>query len=92
MNGNAHKPDEFVPKLARNELFYFIARVCMIMSLPLIGFFGTRTINQADALQLTVIQQNVELRVLSAQVKDRLDTDVKQLSDHELRLRSLERK
>lgn len=84
--------DNAVPKLARNEMFYFIARVCMIVSLPLAGFLGTRMIAQADILQASVIQQNVDIRVLSATVKDKLDAHVNQLADHELRLRTLERK
>lgn len=83
--------DNAVPKIARNEMFYFIARICMMASLPLAGFLGARLINQADALQSSVTDQNVQIRVLSATVKDKLDANVSQLSDHELRLRSLER-
>lgn len=85
-------PDNLVPKAARNELFYFIARVCMMASLPLLGFYGNRIITQADALQASVVSQNVDIRVLSATVKDKLDANVSQLSDHELRLRSLEKR
>ena len=83
--------DHAVPKIARNEMFYFIARVCMMASLPLGGWFGSRIITQADALQAAVIQQNIDIRVLSATVKDKLDAHVNQLTDHELRLRALER-
>lgn len=82
------KPDEFVPRIARNELFYFVARVCMIVSLPLVGFFGSRIISQADALQAIVAQQNIDLKVLSF----KLDADIGKLSDHELRLRALEQR
>lgn len=80
-----------VPKIARNEMFYFIARVCMIISIPLAGFLGGRIITLTDNLQTSLIQQNVDIRVLAATVKDKLDANVTQLSDHELRLRSLER-
>jgi hypothetical protein len=38
--------DDVVPKIARNELFYFIARVCMIaaslIGVPFAGFIGAR--------------------------------------------------
>lgn len=86
-----HHLDQAVPKLARNELFYFIARVCMMASIPIMGFFGSRIITQADALQLTVQQQSVDIKVLSAIVNQKLDTIVSQSSDHEIRLRQLER-
>lgn len=82
--------DDAVPSLARNELFYFIARVCMILSIPLGSFFGARMIAQADALQAAQNEQNINIKVLSATVKDRLDANVTQLTDHELRLRTLE--
>ena len=88
---NYAEVDKNVPKIARNEMFYFIARVCMMASLPLGGFFGARLISQADAMQAALAQQNIELRVLSATVNDRLSGNVAQLSDHELRLRQLER-
>jgi hypothetical protein len=84
--------DETVPKIARNELFYFIARVCMIASLPVAGFFGARIISQADALQTTVSQQNIDIKVLSATVNSKLDANLSQLTDHELRLRAIERR
>lgn len=93
---NARDLETAVPQIARNEMFYFIARICMIcgtvIGVPMAGFLMTRIINQADALQMSVAQQNVDIRVLSATVKDRLDNNVRQLSDHELRLRSLERR
>lgn len=90
-------PDDLihVPKIARNELFYFIARLCMILAsvigAPAAGFMLTRIINQADVLQATVLEQTITIKVLSATVKDKLDSSVAQLSDHELRIRSLER-
>jgi hypothetical protein len=89
------KAEDYVPKIARNEMFYFIARAstlaATLIGLPLAGFMLSRVVSQADALQLSVTQQNVEIRVLSATLKSQLDNDVKQLTDHELRLRALER-
>jgi hypothetical protein len=79
--------DKAVPKIARNEMFYFIARVCMIASLPLISFFGSRIVSQADALQTSVTQQNIDLRILTLKI----DGNINQISDHELRLRQIER-
>jgi len=86
-----HDVDSFVPSLARNELFYFIARICMIAGLPIAGFVGTRLISQADALQNAVAEQNISIKVLSATVNGKLDANLTQLTDHELRLRTLER-
>lgn len=89
------KPEDYVPKIARNELFYFVARASTLIAtgigLPVAAFLLSRVISQADALQSSVTQQNVEIRVLSATVRDRLDNDLKSIGDHELRLRSLER-
>lgn len=90
------KPEDYVPKIARNELFYFVARASTLIAtgigLPVAGFMLSRVISQADALTATVTQQNVEIRVLTATVNSRLDNDTKSLSDHELRLRQLERR
>ncbi len=83
--------DSFVPTLARNELFYFIARVCMIAGLPIAGFVGARIITQVDTLQSALTEQNIAIKVMSATVNSKLDTNVSQLTDHELRLRTLER-
>lgn len=94
--GEDIKPDDYVPKLARNELFYFIARastlVATFIGLPLAGWMLSRAVSQADILNSQVTQQNIEIRVLSATIRDRFDNDLKQLSDHELRIRALERK
>lgn len=87
--------DDIVPKIARTEVFYFFARVCMIMAsllgAPLAIVMLNRVVSQSDAMQATLIQQNVDLRVLSSRVDDRLNADLSKLSDHELRIRSLER-
>lgn len=89
------RPEDYVPKIARNELFYFVARastlIATLIGLPIAGFMLSRVITQADALNATVVQQNVDIKVLSSQVNDRLASDLRQLSDHELRLRALER-
>jgi hypothetical protein len=82
-----HEIDKAVPKIARNEMFYFIARLCMMATIPLVAFFGTRIISQADALQTSVSEQNIAIKILSY----KLDGNVSQLSDHELRLRQIER-
>lgn len=90
------KPEDYVPKIARNELFYFVARastlIATLIGLPVAGWMLSRVITQADALAATVTQQNVEIRVLTATVNSRLDSDTKSITDHELRLRQLERR
>lgn len=92
---SAQKPEDYVPKIARNELFYFVARASTLIAsgigLPIAGWMLTRVITQADALNASQIQQNIELKVLSSRIEDRLSSDLRQLSDHELRLRAVER-
>lgn len=89
-------PDKLVPKAVRNEIFYFIARFSMIVAnlvgLPIAGWLLIRIVTQADNLQATVLEQTVTLRVLNSTVKDKLEANVQQLSDHELRIRALERR
>lgn len=90
-----NKPDDLVPSIARNELFYFFARVCMIIATlfgaPIMLWLLGRVVTQNDALAQTVIQQNVDIKLLSSRVDERLTSDLRQLTDHELRLRTLER-
>lgn len=85
-----------VPRIVKNETFYFFARVCMIaaslVGLPVAGYLLTRVIGQADAITLQLSEQNVSVKVLSATVNDRLSNNFQTLSDHELRLRALEKK
>jgi uncharacterized membrane protein len=83
--------DKYVPKVARNELFYFIARMAIIVAVPLGGFFGMRLLALADALQVSVAQQNTDIRVLTTTVELQHHETITQLSDHELRLRAIER-
>lgn len=89
------RPDEYVPKIARNEIFYFVARmstlVATFIGLPIAGWMLSRAVQTSDVLTAQVAQQNVQLSVLSATIKDRLDGDLRQLTDHELRIRQLER-
>lgn len=83
--------ESYVPKIVRNEFFYFIARLCMILSLPIGGYVATRAIAQADEIKSQLQVQSIQLQILSATVKQQLDSDTKTLSDHELRIRGLER-
>lgn len=77
-----------VPRVVKNETFYLFARVCMIVCLPVLGFMIQRVITQADAITLQVQQQNTTLQLLTASMQERFSS----LSDHESRLRRLERK
>jgi hypothetical protein len=88
------KTEDLVPKIARNEMFYFIARVCMIVAstlgAPIALWLGSRLVTQADATQAAIIQQNLQLQLLTSTVKDKFESATLQLSDHELRLRTIE--
>lgn len=78
--------DDKVPRIIRNEAFYAFARLCMVCSLPLIGFFGTRLVSAADEIRDQVAKQNLALQLLAVEVKYRFTS----VEDHEQRLRKLE--
>lgn len=93
---NQREIEQLVPKAARNELFYFVARASgifmTVVALPIAGVMLTRVIAQQDAVQVLLTQQNVDLHVLSATVKDKLDMILTHQNDQELRLRQLEQR
>lgn len=80
--------EQKIPVAIRNEFFYAFARLCMIAALPLIGFLGTRLIAKADEISDQVARQGVTIQLLSNDVKFRFDN----ITDHEQRIRALERK
>lgn len=88
--------DDKVPAIVRNEWFYLIARFCMIavatVGIPTVGFMLSRAIATADEIRAAVTEQNISIRLLSAEMRLRLENDGKNITDHELRLRQLERK
>lgn len=87
--------DNAVPKIARNEMFYFIARGCMIFAtvvgMPMAGWMLSRVTGQIDKIEQSQFEQTITLRVLSATLNEKLEGGIKTLSDHELRIRGLER-
>lgn len=87
--------DDKVPAIVRNEWFYFIARFCMILGttvgIPVLGVLGSRVITSADAISIAVNEQSIQLRLLTAEMRLRLENNEKNNTDHELRLRQLER-
>lgn len=89
-------PENRIPHAVRNEWFYLIARGCMIFAtvigLPIAGWLMTRVIAKADEISDKLISQNVELKLLATEVRMSLSFDARNLSDHEGRLRSLEKK
>lgn len=88
-------PDDLVPKAARTEIFYFVARVCMLgatlIGFPLAGMLGTRLIAKADEISAQVLAQNIDLRLLSSLVQIQAKHNEEKLTDHEIRLRSIEK-
>lgn len=84
--------EEKIPVVIRNEFFYAFARVCMIVAtllgLPFATFLMNRVIAKADEISDQVAKQNVTLQIMSSEVKYRFDS----VTDHENRLRALERK
>lgn len=71
-----------IPGIIRNEFFYAFARLCMIASVPLLGF----VLSKADDIASTVAKQNVALQLLTQEVHFRFAN----VDDHEQRLRRLE--
>lgn len=85
-------PDENkIPRAVKNEWFYLIARVCMILSVPIGGFFMQRALAKADEISSQLSAQNVDLRLLTTRVEFQMKNDADKLSDHEIRLRQIER-
>jgi hypothetical protein len=88
--------EDAIPRAVKNEWFYLIARFCMIIAavigMPVCGFMMSRVIAKADQISDQLQDQIVTTRMLSAEVRFRFDGDSKTLSDHEMRMRALERK
>lgn len=84
-----------VPKVFRNEMFYFIARASMLamstVGLPVAGFMMMRIINSSDAIAAQLHEQSTTLKILQSASSFRLDNTEKVVLDHETRLRILER-
>jgi len=88
-------------RLARNTVLTVIARLAMIAAtamLPVAGFLLTRTVNSIDAMSLEVSKGATQIKLLEQAVKFGFDAnkaDVasirQQLTDHEGRLRVIER-
>lgn len=81
-----------VPKIVRNEAFYAFARLCMILAIPIGGFFMNRLIAKADQISEQVAAQQVDLKILAHRVEFQLKVDGEKIGDHEGRLRQIERK
>lgn len=87
--------DDKIPRAVKNEWFYLFARMCGIfltlIGLPLMGAMLSRAVASADEIRSQLTEQNITLRLLSSEVKIRFDNDGKNITDHEIRLRTLER-
>lgn len=69
-----------------------IARVCMILSIPVGGFFMQRMIAKADQISDQVAVQNIDLKLLSQRVEFQLRYDTEKIYDHDKRIRELEKR
>lgn len=87
--------EDKIPRVVRNEWFYLFARGCMIfvtlVAIPIGGTMLSRAVATADEIRSQLTEQNITLRLLSSEVKIRFDVDGKSITDHEIRLRTLER-
>lgn len=84
--------EKFVPKAARNEFFYFIARVAMLITCTVGTFMLSRVITQNDVMASNLASLTVDVKLLDQSVKTSIANQGDQLRDHELRLRQNERK
>lgn len=74
--------EQKIPRIVKNEFFYLFARLCMIATVPLLGF----VLSKANDIAETVAKQNVALQLMTQEVHFRFT----HLDDHEQRLRRLE--
>lgn len=74
--------EDKIPRVVKNEFFYLFARLCMIVSIPLLGF----VLQKANDIADTVAKQNVALQLMTQEVHYRFA----HVDDHEQRLRRLE--
>lgn len=85
-----------IPAVVKNEWFYLVARMSTLfvtfVCIPLMFWMLNRAVASADEIRAVITEQNVTLRLLSSEMKLRFDSDGKNLTDHELRLRTLERR
>lgn len=88
--------DDKIPKAVKNEWFYLVARMSTLavtfVGIPVLGFMLNRAVASADEIRTQLTEQNLTLRLLGSEMKLRFDNDGKNLTDHEIRLRSLERR
>lgn len=88
--------EDKIPRVVRNEWFYLLARGCGIfltlVGLPLMGTMLSRAVASADEIRTQLTEQNITLRLLSSEMKIRFDNDGKNIADHEIRVRALERR
>lgn len=91
-----HLREDKIPTVVRNEWFYLFSRICMVLGttigIPFCGFMMSRVVTKADEIAAIQQEQTIQLRVISAEVKLRFENDGRNIGDHELRLRALERK
>lgn len=89
---NSRSIEELVPKVARNEFFYFVARASGLFTslvvLPTCTFLLLRVIGQMDDMQRTLI----EIRINGAASSTTMSDIKGRITDQELRLRQLERR
>jgi hypothetical protein len=91
----AKNPLDDVPRIIHNEWFYAFARLCMVaatlIGLPTAAAMLSRVVSQADAMAHQVQEQGVSIRLLNATVSEKLNSNFATVTDHELRLRALEK-
>jgi hypothetical protein len=90
-----HDDLDNIPRIVKNETFFLFARVCMIVAstvgLPIAGFMLSRVVAKADDIEALVRNQGIEIRVISETIKLKDENNSKSVTDHELRIRQLER-
>lgn len=87
--------EDAIPRVVKNEWFYLVARVCMIVAstigLPICGWMISRAVAKADEISMQIATQSIDIRLLQATVQFQFKVDGEKLTDHELRLRGMER-
>lgn len=100
-NGNGNRTAA-IERLVDNKIFTTVARLAMLfasmIALPVAGFMLVRIINSADSISASVNSQATDLKLIKQEITsgfDRTNSELNrmqlQITDHEGRIRALER-
>lgn len=91
MSLNNSQLNEKISRAANNELLQLVARLCMVVMLPISGFIGASVWTKVDKTNESTIRQEESLRNLTAYQLPNLRNDFSRaLVEHDRRIGKLE--